>query len=144
VQLNGAAVSYVVSVATKGVTGSAVPGTLSLPPASVLRMISMMALLVLLVVVTRTSKIQDCYALTSRRFAGAVAATVLLAVVIAIAGCGGGSIAAPQSIPTPTPTPQPVVTPQGTFTLTLTPSATTAGGTALPPITPIPLTLIVK
>jgi hypothetical protein len=61
-------------------------------------------------------------------FGGVYAATaffLVLGVIFAATGCGGGStsLAAPQS-------PQ-VVTPQGTSMITITPSATSASGKAL-------------
>jgi hypothetical protein len=69
-------------------------------------------------------------------FSGAFAAIVIL-LMLGSGGCGGGSTsqAAPQ-------TPR-VVTPQGTSTITVTPSATSAGGKPLP-LQPIQLTLTVN
>lgn len=74
------------------------------------------------------------------RLAFASLTCVILICCFAIAACGGGSAAAPQSVPTPhTPG-----TPQGTSTITLTPSVTTSTGTPLPGIPPVQLTLVVK
>jgi hypothetical protein len=69
-------------------------------------------------------------------FSGAFAAIAIF-LMLGSGGCGGGSAsqAAPQ-------TPQ-VVTPQGNFTITITPSATSAGGKPLP-LQPIQLTLTVN
>ena len=84
------------------------------------------------------------YGFAHRKFIAACAVVILLA-VFGISGCGGGgggSVANPQSIPTPQPAVTP--TPQGTFTILLTPMARTASGTLLAPMSPIQLTLIVQ
>jgi hypothetical protein len=58
-----------------------------------------------------------------------------------VAGCGGGGAAvSPQAIPAPHTS----GTPQGTSTITLTPSVTTSTGTPLQGVPPIQLTLIVQ
>jgi len=56
-------------------------------------------------------------------------------------GCGGGSSASSVQ---PPPPPPPVITPSGTYTLTVTPSATPASSTKSFPLSPISLTLVVK
>jgi len=56
-------------------------------------------------------------------------------------GCGGGSSASSVQ---PSPPPPPVITPSGTYTLTVTPSATPASSTKSFPLSPISLTLVVK
>jgi hypothetical protein len=83
---------------------------------------------------------RGCCRFAHAKFIGASAAALL--VVIGIAGCGGGSAAPPQSIPAAQHSVTP--TPQGTFNILLTPAATTASGTPLAPMSPIPLTLIVQ
>ena len=56
-------------------------------------------------------------------------------------GCGGRSSASSVQ---PPPPPPPVITPSGTYTLTVTPSATPASSTKSFPLSPISLTLVVK
>jgi 6-phosphogluconolactonase (cycloisomerase 2 family) len=65
-------------------------------------------------------------------------ATLALTAILGVAGCGGGSTVAQSA-----PVTQPVVTPQGTSTITVTPTAT-ANGAQLAPIAPIQLTLTVN
>jgi len=62
-----------------------------------------------------------------------------------MAGCGnvGGAPSTAQQSPVPPPV-APVVTPAGTYTLMVTPTATPAGSTKMLQLTPISLTLIVK
>src|SRR5882724_2525238 len=67
-----------------------------------------------------------------------VAALACLALMVN--GCGGGSSGSSVQPPPPPA----VITPSGTYTLTITPSATPAGSTKSLPISPISLTLIVK
>jgi len=64
----------------------------------------------------------------------------LACLALVVNGCGGGGN---SSVQTPPP-PPPVTTPSGTYTLTITPSATPAGSTKSFPISPISLTLDVK
>ena len=140
---NGSAVPYVVSVATTGAATGAIPERLPLHPRS-FPLLWWVALLALLSTVLSTFKGRRCFWPGQVGLSGALAAVVLLA-ALGIAGCaggGGGSAPAPQIIPPPQPTVTP--TPQGTYAITLTPMATTAGGTQLPSMAPIPLTLIVK
>lgn len=70
----------------------------------------------------------------------AFTAFALLAIFY-IAGCGGGSATA-QSVPITSP--GATGTPQGAFTLVLTPAATSASGTQLAPLPPLQLTLVVN
>src|SRR5216683_3112017 len=143
---NGIAVSYVVSVATTGASTGAIQWIPRPPPVFLLPLGSLIALCALLLAaVSAFTRVRRCrFGFAQAKFSGALAALLLLT-VMGITGCGGGgggSAPAPQIIPPPQPTVTP--TPQGTFTITLTPMATTAGGTQLPPMAPIPLTLIVK
>ena len=72
-----------------------------------------------------------------------VAALAVLASlsVFGVVGCaGGGTSASPQFAPTP----RVIGTPQGTSTITVTPSVTTSSGTPLPGTPPVQLTLIVQ
>jgi hypothetical protein len=144
---NGSAIAYVASVATTGAGTGGNQWAPPLPPVFLSPVVSLIAFCVLLLTIVLTSKRERCWGFALARFTGAFAAVVWLA-VIGITGCGGGggSVPAPQNIPAPQPTPQPIATPTppGTFTITLTPSATTASGTQLPPMAPVQLTLIVK
>jgi hypothetical protein len=62
-----------------------------------------------------------------------------------MAGCGGvaGTSSTAQQSPAPPPV-APLVTPAGTYALSVTPTAATAGSTKMLQLTPISLTLIVK
>jgi hypothetical protein len=66
-------------------------------------------------------------------------AVALACLTLVLNGCGGGS-----SVSSVQPPPPQVITPSGTYTLTVTPSATPAGSTKSFPISPISLTLVVK
>jgi PKD repeat protein len=61
--------------------------------------------------------------------------------VFAATGCGGGSMIA-QSVPVTQPSV--TATPAGTYTITLTSTATTTNGAALAAVPPTQLTLIVN
>jgi hypothetical protein len=69
-----------------------------------------------------------------------VLALACLALVVNGCGGGGGNGNSVQQQPPPPP----VTTPAGTYTITVTPSATPAGSTKSFPLSPISLTLIVK
>ena len=73
-------------------------------------------------------------AFTSRQLAYTTGILVLVLAASGIAGCAGGSSTGPGN---------PVGTHAGTYTLTLTPSATSSTGQPLA-LTPIQLTLIVN
>jgi Abnormal spindle-like microcephaly-assoc'd, ASPM-SPD-2-Hydin len=69
-------------------------------------------------------------------------ALALACLALVINGCGGGGSASTvQQQPPPPPL---VITPSGTYTLTVTPSATPAGSAKSFPLSPISLTLVVK
>ena len=72
-----------------------------------------------------------------------VLALACLALVVNGCGGGGGNGTSVQQ-QQPPPPPPPVITPSGTYTLTVTPSATPAGSTKSFPLSPISLTLVVK
>jgi hypothetical protein len=72
-----------------------------------------------------------------------VLALACLALVVNGCGGGGGSGNSVQQ-QQPPPPPPPVITPSGTYTLTVTPSATPAGSTKSFPLSPVTLTLVVK
>src|SRR6266852_272301 len=141
VPITGSApVSYVVSVATTAstmvVTRPAAPQG---PPFATLRAISTLASCAMLLLLFLFFRARRFSAQTPLLSATPLAALALIC-FFGVAACGGGSAAAPQSVPTPHVT----GTPQGTSTITLTPSASTSSGTALPGIPPIQLTLTVK
>lgn len=69
-------------------------------------------------------------------------AVAFVCLALLLNGCGGGSSG--NSIQQPAPPPPAIVTPSGTYTLTVTPSATPAGSTKSFLISPISLTLVVK
>ncbi len=137
----GTPVSYVVSVATTKSTTIVVP-LQQLPPFSWLHVLSLMACcwaFALFLYASRQRALNSMAALTR-----AAALTVLAALCLfGPAGCGGGAAGvSPQSVPTPVP---PVTgTPQGTSTITLTPSVITSTGAPLPGVAPIQLTLTVQ
>jgi centrosomal CEP192-like protein/ASPM-SPD-2-Hydin domain-containing protein len=66
----------------------------------------------------------------------------LACLALLVNGCGGGSSS--SSVQPPPPPPPAVITPSGTYTLTVTPSATPAGSTKSLLLSPISLTLVVK
>jgi len=77
---------------------------------------------------TRTGQIHAKWSAWSSTFAA-----IVLFAVFGVAGCGGGASAGP-------PPPPPVITPAGTYTLTVTPSAMSASGKPLE-LQPMQLTL---
>ena len=134
---DGSTVSYAVSISTTGASAGGIRWRPRMPRVFLLPIASLLALWgLLLSIVFR----RGCCRFAHAKFIGASAAALL--VVIGIAGCGGGSAATPQSIPAAQHSVTP--TPQGTFNILLTPTATTASGTPLAPMSPIPLTLIVQ
>jgi hypothetical protein len=68
-----------------------------------------------------------------------VFAALMTIVIFDVAACGGGGTVAQSA-----PTTQSIATPQGTSTIAVTPTATSASGTQLAPISPIRLTLTVN
>jgi hypothetical protein len=137
---NGAPVNFTVTVTTSGTAGVA-PGAPRSIPAPRLYSPVATALLLLLPAI---------WFYFRKRMRGEVsAATLAWKRVVALAffaivlnGCGGGSSGSVvQQTPSPPP---PVITPSGTFTLTVTPSATPAGSTKSFPLSQISLTLVVK
>jgi hypothetical protein len=80
-----------------------------------------------------------------RKFSGPIVARVCVSLALAVvlfyaAGCAGAAGPVAQTVPV-IPS---AGTPQGTFTITLTPTVTTAGHQQLAAMPPIPLTLIVN
>jgi hypothetical protein len=134
----GTAIPYVVSVATTKSSMIVVP--LRLPPFTWLRALSLVACccaLALFLCGLRLRALNSIAGLTR------VAAALVLGALclFGTAGCGGGAASvSPQNVPAP----HVVGTPQGTSTITLTPSVTSSTGAALPGVTPIQLTLTVQ
>jgi hypothetical protein len=135
----GTPVSYVVTVATTAGT-MFVPPPRALPPFIWLHVFSLVVCCGVFVLLLYTSKLQRLGSTAGLLHVAAL--TVLASVcVFETAGCGGGGAgAAPQAVPTP----HVVDTPQGTSTITLTPSVTTSTGAPLPGILPVQLTLTVQ
>jgi len=134
----GSSVSYAVSISTTGASAGGIGWTPRLPRLFLFPIASLLAFCTLLFFIVFR---RGCHGFARTKFIAACAAAILL-VVIGIAGCGGGSAASPQGIPTAQHSV--TSTPQGTFNILLTPAATTASGTPLAPMSPIPLTLIVQ
>jgi hypothetical protein len=135
----GVPIAYVVNVATTASTISLPsPPVPRLPPFIWLYLFSSLACCALLVL----------YALKRRRLSltGGLPRVAAIAIAAALcifeaAGCAaGGAAVNPQAAPAPHTT----GTPQGTSTITLTPSVTTSTGTPLPGVPPIQLTLTVQ
>ncbi len=134
---NGNPVPFTVMVTTSG--GAVVFPLQNSPPLGpfvYLRYLSLLALgMLLLILVARNSNfpsLQLAAGFAVRRNMAVIALLTLLCV----AGCGGGSAAL-------APVPPHVVTPSGTSTITVTPSATSLSGKSLQ-LQPIQLTLTVK
>src|SRR5262249_45860735 len=68
------------------------------------------------------------------------AAVGFVCLAIVLSGCGGGGSLSANSAPPPAQ----IVTPSGTYTITVTPSATASGSNKAFPLSPLNLTLIVK
>lgn len=135
--LNGNAASLSVMVTTSGAAAEppySAPRTVP-PPA--LRTLPPLCALVLLLLLLALIRKRDSTHRPWRAGAGYVFATLAVLLVLSASGCGGGSTNV-----TPAPPPQ-IVTPKGTFTIVVTPSATSVNGQPLQ-LQPIPLTLTVR
>jgi len=136
---NGAAVNFMVTVTTSGSAVVVPTARRTIRPRPADHPVGALLLLMLLAFWFYGRKRQwreiPARAIDWKR-AVALACLALLA-----NGCGGGSTASSVQPPPPPPA---VITPSGTYTLTVTPSATPAGSTKSFPISPISLTLIVK
>lgn len=144
VQLAGGNSSnFSVMVATTG-SNAIVPifTPLHAPPSWVPLSVFLAAICVLLLFL-RKAQMARGFASPATRFtlSGALAATLLLEIFWS-AGCGGGG-SSTASLVQPQP-PQGIVTPSGTFELTLSLSASDAGGKQLASPPPVQLTLTVK
>ncbi|HWY06542.1 MAG TPA: choice-of-anchor D domain-containing protein [Candidatus Acidoferrales bacterium] len=137
---NGATVNFMVTVTTSGSAVVVPPArrTIRSKPASYLAaaMLLLMLLAFWFYLRKREWREVSAGALDWKR------AAALACLALAMNGCGGGSSA--SSVQPPPPPPPAVITPSGTYTLTVTASATPAGSTKSFPISPISLTLVVK
>jgi hypothetical protein len=140
---NGAPANFTVTVTTSAAAAAPPGAPRSIPNSPRYSLVALMLLFVLLAI----------WFYLRRRERGEVSAAAfdwkrVLAVAclaLVVSGCGGGSSGnAVQQPPPPSPTPPPVITPSGTYTLTVAPSATPAGSAKSFPISPISLTLVVK
>jgi centrosomal CEP192-like protein/HYDIN/CFA65/VesB family protein len=134
---NGATVNFTVTVTTSGSAGVVPTARRTIPsrPANYLAaaMLLLMLLAFWLYLQKREWRETPARAIDWKR----VAALACLALLLD--GCGGGGSASSVQQPPPA-----VITPSGTSTLTVTPSATPAGSTKSFPLSPVSLTLVVK
>jgi len=129
-------VAFTVSVTTSGPAHSRfIPGAPRVNRPYTFLGLPVLALLALILLFACGAKVFPRASLARRGLAASAVALMLSALLTAV-GCGGG--AAVQSVPNAPP--PPVVTPQGAYTLTLTPSANSSSGAPLQ-LTPIQLTL---
>jgi len=137
---SGSPIPFTVSVTTSGsglVLGAPRKPPLT-PPAHwhLFCTLAIAGVLLLLVLLDR----REPWMRTARRLAiGGAFAVLAVGVVINLAGCGGGS-----STVSVVPPQTQIVTPQGTSTIVITPTATTSSGKQLAAMPPIQLTLTVK
>jgi hypothetical protein len=137
---NGAAVNFMVTVTTSG-TAAVVPAarrTIRPRPADY----TAAALLPLMLLAFWFYGRKHEWRETPARAIDWKRAVALACLALLASGCGGGSTA--SSVQPPPPPPSAVITPSGTYTLTIAPSATPVGSTKSFPISPISLTLVVK
>ncbi len=136
---NGAVVSFTVTVSTSG--SAMLPPSIPrrFVPFVGLRTLLLLALALLLGKASKNRWMFDSLPRARRlAWSGALAAIFLCSVIHA-AGCGGASTAITQ----PSITPPPVITPSGTSTILVTPTAMSSTGQPLQ-LEPIQLTLTVK
>jgi hypothetical protein len=132
---NGVPAPFIVTVSTSG--GAILPPTIRvrLKPFGGLRLLPFLALAMvsLMMITTRWSFENTAYA-KRMALSGAFVALVSYA-ALSVGGCGGGSAAVL--------TPPPIITPTGTSTIVITPTAMSSSGQPLQ-LQPIQLTLTVK
>jgi hypothetical protein len=139
----GTPVSYVVSVATTASTMIMLPPHAPrLPPFVWLHLFSLAACCGAFVLLLYASKLRPASSMAGLL---RVAALTILAslCVFETAGCGGAGVSASAN-PQVVPTPHVIGTPQGTSTITLTPSVSTSAGIPLQGIPSVQLTLTVQ
>jgi hypothetical protein len=142
VQLAGATpVSYVVTVATTANTLIVSPPQApQLPPFIWLQVFALLACCGVFVLLHYASRLQRWSSSAALLRVAALGALASLCVFEAAGCAGGGASASPQVVPAP----RVIGTPQGTSTITLTPSVATSTGTPLAGIPPVQLTLTVQ
>ena len=136
---NGNAATFTVSVTTSAGTSSSLPffnvprsiPFLILPAAP-----GLIVAVILLVFLAFSTKHNSDTPMRRRTFSSAVIFLMMLGAICVATGCGGGSAML-------TTAPPQIVTPQGQFTIIVTPSATSASGKPLQ-LQPIQLTLTVN
>jgi hypothetical protein len=138
---SGVGVPFSVTVATTG-AGGLMPfsDTSRFAPQTLLRLAMPLMLLAMVLIMCGLHRTQST-AWSGRLICGGALAGLAVMATFAATGCGGGSTIA-QSVPVTQPSV--TATPAGTYALTLTPTATTASGTALAAVPPTQLTLIVN
>ena len=133
---NGAAANFMVTVATSGSAGVAplARRTIRLRPPDYAAAAMLPLMLLAFWRYSRKLRRRE----VSRDAIVWKRAVALACLALLVNGCGGGSSGSSAQ-----PPPQ-VITPSGTYTLMVTPSATPAGSTKSFPISPVSLTLVVK
>ncbi|HEY6944842.1 MAG TPA: choice-of-anchor D domain-containing protein, partial [Candidatus Acidoferrum sp.] len=134
----GAPTTFTVSVTTSGPALLPLPTPLHVPPVSRVPLLAPVLLVLLLsffLWFRRSCRWPDCATARNRLALCAALFAAIFCITFSLAGCGGGSAAV-----TPPP---PVVTPSGTSTLTIAPSANSSTGQPLQ-LQPIQLTLTVN
>lgn len=134
---NGAAAQFTVTITTSGAAMLPPSAPMYFKPISGLRVLPLLAFALVLLMAYKYLRMLE-NAVARRRLTMHCALTVaIFSVFLGAAGCGGGSAAvAPVA-------PPPVITPSGTSTITVTPSAMSSSGKPLQ-LQSIQLTLIVK
>jgi hypothetical protein len=140
---SGATTPFTVSVSTSGpaMLPPSIPWRVA--PLESVRVLLLLAVIPILTMAIRYRWILDGgISVRPLTRSGALCA-ILLVSVIYVTGCGSVSSTASTTPTPPPPAPPPAVTPSGTFTIVVTPAATSSTGQPLP-LTPIQLTLTVK
>jgi len=131
---NGAAAQFSVTVTTSGAAMMPPSAPMRFTPIPGLRLLPLLAYVLVLLMAYKNLRILEHAAARGRlTMYGALGAIVFCA-FLSITGCGGGSAAV---------APPPLITPSGTSTITVTPSAMSSSGKPLQ-LQPIQLTLTVK
>jgi len=134
---------FTVSVKTSGSAAWLAPPRMRFRPISGLRLWLLLAFAWIALVAFKRVRDAENVMLGKRLAIGTALAAALLCASFGSAGCGAGASTAAVAPPPPPPPPPQVVTPSGTSTIMLTPSAVSSTGQALQ-LPPIQLTLIVK
>jgi hypothetical protein len=139
---SGVGVPFSVMVTTTG-TGALIPfpNTPRIVPRVVPRLVALLAFWVMVWLACASLRKTQWTVRSGRLICGGALAGLVAIAMFVAAGCGGGSTIA-QGGPVTQPTT--TATPQGTYTITLTPTATAANGPPLAAVPPTQLTLIVN